>query len=51
MENSGVKCDVCECIHNCCSNKCKLDTIEVTHMQTGADSVSTPHFCKSYQSK
>ena len=51
MENTGVKCDVTECLYNCCQNKCSLEKIEVTHMKTSADSMSTPHFCKSYEKK
>ena len=51
MENKGVKCDVKECLHNYEANKCRLDTIEVTHMCTGDDCVSVPHFCKSYESR
>ena len=51
MENVGVKCDVCECVHNMASCKCNLRTIEVTNQKTGANSVDVPHFCKSYQSK
>lgn len=48
MNNKGVKCDVCECIHNAECNQCTLDTIEVTHQKTGPDSIATPHFCKSF---
>ena len=51
MENTGVKCDVCECVHNVSCCKCDLGTIEVTHQKTSADAVATPHFCKSYQMK
>ena len=51
MENTGVKCDVTECVYNACHDKCKLDKIEVTHMKTGEDCVTTPHFCKSYEHK
>lgn len=51
MENSGVKCNVCECVHNVECNKCNLSTIEVTHEKTGEGAVATPHFCKSYQCK
>lgn len=50
MTNTGVKCDVCECVHNCECNQCALQTIEVTH-QTDQNAVATPHFCKSYQKK
>jgi len=51
MDNKGVKCDVCECRFNAGCNKCTLETIEVTHMKTGEDCVSTPHFCKSFAKK
>ena len=30
MENTGVRCDVCECRHNVGSNKCDLPEITVT---------------------
>ena len=30
MENTGVKCDVCECVHNTECNKCSLP--EITKM-------------------
>ena len=51
MENSGVVCNVNECIHHEQQDKCKLQTIEVTHQKTSADAISIPHFCKSYQEK
>ncbi len=51
MENIGVKCDVCECLHNEGCNRCTLSTIEVTHEQTSANAVATPHFCKSFTQK
>lgn len=51
MENSGVKCNVCECVHNTECNKCNLPTIEVTNEKTGANAVAVPHFCKSYECK
>lgn len=51
MENKGVCCNVSECTHNCCGNKCNLSQIEVTNERTSVDSMSTPHFCKSYQCK
>ncbi len=50
MENKGVCCDVCECVHNCCSNKCNLETIQVTK-QSADKAMSTPHFCKSFEQK
>lgn len=51
MENNGIKCDVCECVHNTTSCKCDLCTVEITHMKTSAEGVAIPHFCKSYQQK
>jgi hypothetical protein len=51
MENTGVACSVCECAHYMKDNKCNLSKIEVTNEKTGADSVSVPHFCKSYRKK
>lgn len=51
MENSGVKCEVCECVHNCCTNKCDLAQIEVTNKPSASDAVDTPHFCRSFQKK
>lgn len=49
--NSGVKCDVTECMYNGNSNDCRLHTIEVTKMKTGDSNIDTPHFCKSYEEK
>ncbi len=51
MENTGVKCNVCECAHNTECNKCNLPTIEVTHEKTSADAIANPHFCKSFEQK
>ena len=51
MHNEGVKCTVSECEYHVDCDKCKLQKIEVTHEKTGADSISVPHFCKSYQKK
>ena len=51
MENTGVKCDVCECVHNTECNKCSLPEIEVTHKTNGQAAVSVPPFCKSYERK
>ena len=31
MENKGVKCDVCECVHNTAGCGCDRSVIEVTH--------------------
>ncbi len=50
MENNGVKCDVCECVHNCSCEKCDLGKIEITH-NTTKNAVDTPHFCKSFEEK
>lgn len=51
MKNSGVKCDVSECMHNENSCDCRLHTIEVTKQSTGVNAVDTPHFCRSYTKK
>lgn len=51
MENAGVKCNVCECMYHSEGNKCRLDTIEVSHEKVGADPIAIPHFCKSYEKK
>lgn len=51
MKNSGVKCNVEECVHHCGVDDCSLPNIMVTHEKTGENSVSIPHFCKSYDKK
>ncbi len=51
MENTGVLCNVNECIHNVAGAKCNLAKIEVTHEKTGPNAIDTPHFCKSYTGK
>lgn len=51
MENRGVYCNVNECMYHAGENKCSLDKIEVSHEKTSADSISIPHFCKSYEKK
>ena len=53
MTNSGVKCNVSECVHNSCDNNlCELGRIEITHDKTNNPEVSAiPHFCKNYQIK
>lgn len=52
MENTGVCCDVCECVHNCGCNKCGLAQITITEHCAECDSpVENPHFCKDYQGK
>ena len=51
MSNCNVKCNVCECKHNDCGCNCCLGCIEISHENTGADAVATPHFCKSYEKK
>jgi hypothetical protein len=52
MENQGVICDVCACMHNTNGCKCSLPKIQVTEQCSGcAQEVETPHFCKSFQEK
>jgi hypothetical protein len=52
MENMGVSCDVCECVHNVGSNKCDLPEIKVTeNCATCNQTMETPHFCQSYEAK
>lgn len=51
MHNEGVKCSVNECEYHVECDKCSLKKIEVSHEKTGADSIATPHFCKSYQKR
>ncbi len=51
MCNKGVKCTVCECEHYAESDKCNLETIEVTHERTSVDAIAIPHFCKSYKKR
>ena len=51
MENTGVSCNVCECIHHCGTSCCDLAQIQITHEKTSANSMDTPHFCKSYCQK
>ena len=51
MANSGVKCNVCECMHNNDGMDCALLCIEVTHEKTTSEGVAVPHFCKSYEAK
>lgn len=51
MCNSGVKCDVSECMHNVENKDCRLHTIEVTRQTTGVSAMDTPHFCKSFEKK
>lgn len=52
MNNSGVTCDVCQCVHNCGCNKCELPEITITEQSTtSAQSVETPHYCKDYRAK
>lgn len=50
MENKGVTCDVCECVHNMGSCKCDVPEIKVTK-ETAQDAVETPHFCKTFEAK
>ena len=49
--NCKVKCTVCECTHNDCQENCMLSSIEISHEKTGADAISTPHYCKSFCKK
>ena len=52
MENTGVRCDVCECRHNVGSCKCDLPEITVTERCTcSSPQVDIPHYCKSYEKK
>ncbi len=51
MNNAGVVCTVCECVHNASCNKCNLQTIEVTNEKTTANAVAIPHFCKNFQQR
>ena len=46
MENTGVRCDVCECRHNVGSSKCDLPEITVTERCTcSSQQVDIPHYC------
>ena len=50
MENKGVKCDVCECVHNTAGCGCDRSVIEVTHdCSCTNQQIQDPHFCKSYE--
>lgn len=49
MENKGVKCDVCDCVHNMCNCGCDKAVIEVTGETSATNSVCDPHFCKSFE--
>ena len=52
MENKGVKCDVCECVHNTAGWGCDRSVIEVTHdCSCTNQQIQDPHFCKSYEKK
>lgn len=51
MTNSGVSCNVNECMYHAKENKCSLDKIQVSHEKTSADAIAIPHFCKSYEKK
>ena len=52
MENTGVRCDVCECRHNVGSCKCDLPEITVTERCTcSSQQVDIPHYCQSYEKK
>ena len=50
MENTGVRCDVCECCHNVGSCKCDLPEITVTERCTcSSQQVDILHYCQSYE--
>ena len=52
MENTGVKCDVCECVYNTDGCGCNKTVIEITHdCSCTNEKVQNPHFCKSYEMK
>ena len=51
MMNSGVKCNVCECMHNKEGTDCDLVCIQISHEKTTPNGVAVPHFCKSYEVK
>lgn len=52
MENSGVTCDVCACVHHCGCDKCSLPEIRVTEQSAEPDpAVETPHFCCNFEKK
>ena len=52
MENTGVRCDVCECRHNVGSSKCDLPEITVTERCTcSSQQLDIPHYCQSYEKK
>lgn len=50
MDHSSlrVKCTVCDCVHNDTCENCNLNCIEITDEKTSANSMQTPHFCKSF---
>ena len=51
MENKGVSCDVCECMHHVGSCKCNAPEIKVTKQATSNQAMDTPHFCQTYVKK
>jgi len=51
MENTGVSCNVSECVYNRANNKCEYPRIEVTHDYKSGNSEETPHFCKSFEER
>jgi len=51
MKNSGVKCDVGECMYNDNNCDCRLHTIEVTKQTSNDSEIDPPHFCKSFEKK
>lgn len=52
MENTGVSCDVCACVHNVGCNKCNLPEIKVTEKcESCEQSIENPHYCQSYEER
>ena len=57
MENTGVVCNVSECVNYREGNRCRLNTIEVTHgshrmyAENSVGEAEMPHYCGSYRSK
>lgn len=52
MDNIGVTCDVCACVHNRAGCKCELSEIHVTEKcDCQNQAVETPHFCQSFEEK
>jgi hypothetical protein len=50
MDNAGVKCEVCECMHNNGECKCELSEITITEGNAAASqNVEIPHYCQNYE--